>query len=242
MNPRIKSLIELQEIDSTIIFLKQGIKNLESRIEDAKKPFDELLSQINREKNHYDELCKKRREKELDLDSREDRINKMKARTSEIKTNKEYLAHLKEIEAAEEEKAQNEEVIISLMDSIERLADQIRSEESKVTQLEKDFKKEEKQINHEQHAFVEKIDTYKQKRDNLVKSVSKGDYQTYMTLYNNRGGKAVVETKSEICLGCNMNIPPQLFNDIKSNEEILTCSYCSRILYYKDGNEHSDDD
>ena len=53
-----------------------------------------------------------------------------------------------------------------------------------------------------------------------------------MTLYNNRNGKAVVETKSEVCLGCHMNIPPQLFNDVKKNEEIVICAYCNRILYY----------
>ncbi|MBI4838497.1 MAG: hypothetical protein HY806_05025 [Nitrospirae bacterium] len=34
-------------------------------------------------------------------------------------------------------------------------------------------------------------------------------------------------------MGCHTNIPPQLFNDIKDNDDILTCCYCHRMLYHE---------
>ncbi|HDZ61538.1 MAG TPA: hypothetical protein ENH40_00120, partial [Nitrospirae bacterium] len=41
--------------------------------------------------------------------------------------------------------------------------------------------------------------------------------------------------RKEICKGCNTNIPPQLYNDIRSNkDDIFTCYYCSRFLFYSD--------
>jgi len=46
---------------------------------------------------------KNKRERDKDLEAGVQKIDKLKARTSEIKTNKEYQALLKEIEAAEQE-------------------------------------------------------------------------------------------------------------------------------------------
>jgi predicted nucleic acid-binding Zn-ribbon protein len=46
-------------------------------------------------------------------------------------------------------------------------------------------------------------------------------------------GLAVIEVKDEICQGCNMNIPPQLFVELKKNEEIYNCPHCRRIIFYK---------
>jgi predicted nucleic acid-binding Zn-ribbon protein len=54
-----------------------------------------------------------------------------------------------------------------------------------------------------------------------------------MGLIESSGGIAVTEVKEEVCQGCNMNIPPQLYVEIKSNEEIIQCPQCRRILYYK---------
>ena len=40
-------------------------------------------------------------------------------------------------------------------------------------------------------------------------------YNEYMKVLKACGGLAVVEARDEICQGCNMNIPPQMFVEIK---------------------------
>jgi len=37
----------------------------------------------------------------------------------------------------------------------------------------------------------------------------------------------------EHCQGCNMGIPPQLYNIVLRGENIETCPYCHRIMYYE---------
>jgi len=34
--------------------------------------------------------------------------------------------------------------------------------------------------------------------------------------------------------GCNMKIPPQLFNEVQRSEAIIVCPSCNRILYWED--------
>ncbi|MEC4676888.1 MAG: C4-type zinc ribbon domain-containing protein, partial [Nitrospirota bacterium] len=71
-----------------------------------------------------------------------------------------------------------------------------------------------------------------EERDRLSASIEPDIYKTYMTLLDSGNGLAVTTAKDEICQGCNMNMPPQLFVEIRNNEEIIQCPQCYRILYY----------
>ena len=60
-----------------------------------------------------------RRKKEKELEADKDKIKKFEAKLYEVKTNKEYQALLKEIEAAKAANDKTEEDILVLMDKVE---------------------------------------------------------------------------------------------------------------------------
>jgi predicted nucleic acid-binding Zn-ribbon protein len=97
-----------------------------------------------------------------------------------------------------------------------------------------DFRKEEKTLGDEKKEFDSKIKLFEDKRKTLVDRLDSELYQQYMTIMKSTGGLAVVQTQSEVCLGCHTNIPPQLYNDIRSTSDIYTCYHCNRFLYYTD--------
>ena len=47
-----------------------------------------------------------------------------------------------------------------------------------------------------------------------------------------RRGLALVPVKNGTCQGCNMNIPPQLFNTLQRGNSIEVCGNCNRIIYW----------
>ena len=47
-----------------------------------------------------------------------------------------------------------------------------------------------------------------------------------------RRGLAVVSVRNGTCQGCNMNIPPQLFNILQRGNSIEVCGSCNRIIYW----------
>src|SRR4030043_50165 len=168
MNEQIKCIVELQRIDSNILDRKHMMDVIPSKITKAEQPLKESRLALDKTKQRLGSLEKKKRDKEDELDGINEKIKKLKARIAEIKTNKEYQAHLKEIESVEKERYTVEDEILFVMEEID--------------------------------ASSKEIET---------------------------------EAKEEICQGCNMNIPPQLFVEIKKNEEIINCPQCRRILYYK---------
>jgi predicted nucleic acid-binding Zn-ribbon protein len=46
----------------------------------------------------------------------------------------------------------------------------------------------------------------------------------------------VVAVWKEVCDGCHMSIPPQLYNELQKSNELITCPSCSRIIYWENRN------
>ena len=47
-----------------------------------------------------------------------------------------------------------------------------------------------------------------------------------------RGSVLAAVHEDESCSACRVRLRPQVFQEVMSNEQIVTCFYCNRILYY----------
>jgi hypothetical protein len=74
----------------------------------------------------------------------------------------------------------------------------------------------------------------KKERDALLSRVGGEAKARYKVLLEKRSGLAVVNVKNGTCLGCYMNIPPQLFIEVTKNARLITCPSCNRIFYYQE--------
>src|SRR5205823_14760090 len=45
-------------------------------------------------------------------------------------------------------------------------------------------------------------------------------------------GSGVAEVKGNHCDACNVGLRPQVLNDLMTNEQVIPCSSCGRILVY----------
>ncbi len=238
MNEQLKFLVELQEIDSAILDITEKIESLPEKLNHYRMPLKKAESSFEKAKAGNEALNKKKKDKDIQLDETLDKIAKLKDRSSGIKTNKEYEAHLKEIESVEMSRRRIEDEILSLMEEMEKFSLELRQEEMKLREVENEFKRQEQAIEEEKKKLHAEIEALKRKREEYAARIDEEYYNLYMNLLRRAGGLAVVRTKNEVCLGCNTNIPPQLYNDIRKNEDIYTCYYCKRFLYYRE-EEHA---
>ncbi|MEW6214751.1 MAG: C4-type zinc ribbon domain-containing protein [Nitrospirota bacterium] len=233
MKEQLERLIQLQQIDSKILDKKRMVDEIPSKISVAEVPFKESLTALGKMKQRHEALERKKRDKERRLDDINEKIKKLKARTAEIKTNKEYQAHLREIESAEKERYAVEDEILIVMEEVDASSKEIKLQEIKIG-VEKDkieaFKKK---LEREMLEAEKELLTLKEARSRIVVVIDEELYNQYITLIEAGNGVVVTEAKEAVCQGCNMNIPPQLFVEIKKNEEIIHCPQCYRILYYK---------
>jgi len=233
MIEELKTLIELQHIDSEIVRRTDLIATIPKKISNFERPLKEAKASLEKARQRYESLEKKKREKERILDEINEKIKKLRARTSEIKTNKEYQAHLKEIESAEKEIRSIEDDILSFMEMLDSAQKDLRIEEEKVKAEEARVKDLERGLMNETKEAEKEIEKLKARRHDITRKLSPETYRLYISLLEAKNGLAIVEARDEVCQGCNMSISPQLYVEIKKNEKIYQCPQCHRILYWK---------
>jgi len=233
VNDQLERLIKLQEIDSKILAINRIIAEFPLKIAEAELPLKESMASLGNVKQKFETLDKRKRDKERALDDVDEKIKKLKARTVDIKTNKEYQALLKEIESIEKERSAIEEEILTIMIETDTVSKQSKSEESKFIGDKEKVEALKKKLAGEKSEVEKDLIAVNEIRSKIVDAIDKEIHDEYIELFEILNGIAVTEAKEEICQGCNMNIPPQLFVELKKNEEIMHCPQCRRILYFK---------
>ncbi|UCD32982.1 MAG: hypothetical protein JSV38_03655, partial [Desulfobacterales bacterium] len=64
--------------------------------------------------------------------------------------------------------------------------------------------------------------------------IDSGLLKTYdLIKERNKGRLAVVPVKDAVCHGCNVNLPPQLYNELYRGDTLKFCPNCQRIIYWE---------
>ncbi len=239
LNEQLRLLIRLQKIDSALFSMEKEIDMLPERLENSRTRLKEIKGNCEKIIARYEKGEKDKKQKEGELEELEEKISRLKAKSTEIKTNKEYEAHVREIQNFEKSKYDLEDKILSLMEGLDAVTDEVNREKMKLREAEGHFRREEQALENEKKKLDDQTNVYRKQRDEIVAGVDSELYDQYMNALKRSGGLAVVQTKNEVCLGCHTNIPPQLFNDIRTGEAILTCYHCHRFLFYDDAPEFS---
>lgn len=232
MEHELGTLYEAQKIELQIIEKETKLQTAPKRLKEMDEELKQLKEKLEREKVVFEELEKERRKKEKELDVDKEKIKKIESKLYEVKTNKEYQALLKEIEAAKTTNDKTEEDILTLMEKIEELKKDHTSSQVRLQKREKEIEIEKTRLDTEIKSMDKIIGELKAQRDNLLSVLSSELTSKYNMLKGRRGGIAVTNVKNGVCLGCFMNIPPQLFIEVTKNKKLIQCPSCNRILYF----------
>lgn len=234
MEEQLNLLINLQEIDGVIRARKEEKRKLPEMLAELERKSEANKAELDRVREALDAAQKGKRERDRDLEEGVQKVEKLKSRTPDIKTNKEYTALLKEIETAEQENKAIEEDILKLMEKIDAAAGEIKNAESRSAEEAAAIAAERTQLEEGIAKVEAELVAVERERNEMAAHINGPLLAKYQKRSAALVGKVVVEARSESCSGCFMSIPPQLFVNVKKNTEVLTCPHCSRILYYKD--------
>lgn len=231
---QIISLVKLQAVDTEIYGLRQEkdakpaqIKALEATFEEKKQSMAVL------EKESLD-LQKQKKDKELELASKEEAGKKLQSQLYSLKTNKEYQAMLQQIQDAKADASVIEDKILGLMDEVDKVRVRAEKEKERLKEEEKVFAGEKKKIEDRVKQIDDRLAQLEAQRKQALVDVDPKILSQYERILANRDGLAIVTVKDNSCKGCNMFVPPQVINLIRMYERIITCEICNRILYIEE--------
>ncbi len=234
MEQELSTIYEAQKIEMKIIESETKLLQAPKKLQEMHAELNEIKQKVDKQKEIIEELEKERSKKEKELDVDKDKIKKLEAKLHEVKTNKEYQASLKEIETAKATNDRTEEDVLVLMDKAEDIRKDYNVSLLHLKKREKEIETEKSHIEKEIQSMDKIIAELKAARNKLLAVVNDHLKSIYMVLVEKRAGLAVVNVKGGVCLGCFMNIPPQLYIEVTKNKELIQCPSCNRILYFTD--------
>ena len=231
MNAQLVLLIKAQAIDSEIQKSEETKKKYYdeiTRLEEALQREEQLCA---REKEDFQNLEKEHRSLERALEEMLGRRDKAQDKSLAVKTNKEYQAALQEIEGIREAIKKQEDELLDIMEKSDALKAQLKKTEEQLKKTRAEHAQKKQQIEADLDRYLQEIEAQKAARLELVSAIKPDVLSNYDKLREAKNGLAVAITRHELCMGCNMKIPPQSYNLVITSDDIIYCPNCRRMLY-----------
>ena len=235
MQEQINIIVTLQEIDTQAGHLESRLNDVSNRIARLDEELNQFEQAITDEESTVSDLKKKYRDYESDAQLNLSRVNKIQAKLRAVKTNKEYQALLKEIEEVEAKNSEIEDHMLECLDRLDEAETTIKAKKQELTEFSERIKLEKEVIHQEAEQDRQELAKLDSETKEIYNSVATDLLEKYNSVKAQQsGGLAVVPVKNAVCYGCNMNIPPQMYNELQRQDALKFCPHCHRIIYWEE--------
>ena len=233
MKNRLELLEQLQEIDVQVDVMKTAQHNLQSDMDGIARAMDDAREVLASLQARAAQLEKDKVELEVSHKTELENIQRSETNMKEIKTNKEYQAVGREIAAARKQVAELEDQVLQKITQLDELNNEIAASRAALEELEQNTELRRSAKQEEIDKVQQDIDVDSLRREVITKELPANVIKRYDNLRAQRRGQAIAVARDGYCLGCNMHLPPQLYNSLFKCEELITCPHCQRMLILK---------
>jgi len=229
----LEQLLVIQERDRRLAQLRAEAARIPIEVAAAQKRLADESAKLEHAKTELKQIESQRKQLEVDADAKRQQILKYRTQLNQIKSNTEYQALLKEINKAEDDIRQVEDVELDFMDRLDKLQPALKQEQAQLKLLAGKADTEKAELQKRTKLIETELAQLQGEREKLVATVDADALSRYDRLLRSKGDLAIVPIKHGNCGGCHLNLPPQIVHTAKGESELTSCSYCGRILYWQ---------
>jgi uncharacterized protein len=229
---RIGRLYELQQVDSRIVRLESSLATLD----DGSSLRTQLAQAQSAEEASRAEVTSRQtrlRDLELELQTTVGKATKVEQDlySGRVSNPKELRAMQEDVESLTRQRQRLEDEMLTLMEDIDHLGDQVRTLEAERQGKERAVDEHLEDYTSRQRALTADLEATRRQREALVAEVDPDLLRRYDRLRERKGGVAVTLVNGSICGACHMTIPEALLGVSEGSDDVHTCEDCGRILY-----------
>ncbi|MFO7765296.1 MAG: C4-type zinc ribbon domain-containing protein [Pelovirga sp.] len=231
MQEKMNLLRDLQEIDQEISNIEATRKGYQDELAVFATEAAEVQAMLDQLNTEIDRLRQDEAQIEQELHKKKDNVERVESRLPGIQTQKEYVAVLKEIDIAKKENKEMEDQLEEKRKEISLLVEDQQEKESALATINQNAEARGSELEELLTQSGSQLEKQTRNRDSVAADVPKNLLRKYQGLFKRRNGQALAVARNGACLGCNMQLPPQLFNQLLQGVDLQTCPHCNRILY-----------
>jgi uncharacterized protein len=228
----LKAVIEVQQLDQQVAELTVQIDSLPKQIQTQQSQLDDFIHAHEERKKRLAANLKERKDLEGDIKVIQEKITKHKDQLYQVKTNEHYRAMRKEIEGEESNIRKIEDEILEKMIEAEDIQKLIQEAAARLEGEKARVAAEIKRLEDVRQKDLDERERLQSRRKEVAAVLSSSVLALYERIRTYRTGAAVAEVRDGLCTACNVRLRPQVYNEIRASETVMTCENCSRINYY----------
>ncbi|KIH75957.1 hypothetical protein SAMN05660860_02780 [Geoalkalibacter ferrihydriticus] len=228
---QMRLLKQLQDIDSVVASISHDRQQMQQELGTLDAEVERIGAMVSGLQENLEGLRAERRELEQALSQERDNVVRAESRLPSIKTQKEYVAVLKEVDTAKKMNRDIEERIKGKDEEIGALDQEKQEKDRDLAGQEEQVAARRREIETSLAEMDNTLATSEKERSEFLAQIPLTTRKRYQLLMKRRGGTAVVEARQGACQGCNMQLPPQVYNSLFRQEEVMTCPHCNRLIF-----------
>lgn len=231
MQKQLQLLRDLQELDTEKKVVEVEQQKGLSEQNTLKAELERLQGMVDSLAGEISVLEGEKRELDNAMTLEHENIERSESRLPQIKTQKEYVAVLKEVDTAKKLAKELQANIDAKNEILSSLSADKEEKDGELATCAEQTDARCAEIDASMVAVNEKLAEMNRQRDVLLEELPKSMRKRYELLMARRAGVAVVEAREGACTGCHMHLPPQMFNSLFVVKDVQSCPHCNRLLY-----------
>jgi predicted nucleic acid-binding Zn-ribbon protein len=230
---QMETLLNLQEIEIQRHDVEKILDAVAEKIAGLDRELSEFSRSIDKERSALADLNARHGEFEEQVRVNTALIGKIEEKRRSVKTNREYQSLIKEEEQLRARKSQIEDEMLECMAEIENLSQKINEQEEEFRQIDEQVASDKQAVAQEASDSESRLQALATEVQAVEADLSPELLQAFSRVKKmSDDGKALAPVRNSICMGCHMNIPPQMYNELQRFDRLKLCPFCNRILYW----------
>ncbi|MCR5218850.1 C4-type zinc ribbon domain-containing protein [Treponema sp.] len=214
---------------------------------------DELPKSLSGSLESLEQFKKEYIEKNAEFEAEKEKLTALKADLADaekereagekgmdnISTHREYELLDKQISEAQEHEAEIRKEIVKEEKIIAELEDLLQDNLNLIKSTEAEVNENKSSLDSETESYKKQIEDLEKKEADISKDLDSETIIKFQRIIR-RNNEGLVAVRGNVCTGCHMILPAQFANEVRKNEKILFCPYCSRILTYEETTDESE--
>lgn len=232
---QVDSLVKLQTIENEINTMRSKVDGVPGKISALEAELTAFEQGMTAELTQIDDLKKRYREQEREVQLNLERMKKSQEKLNAVKNNKEYQSTLKEIDDLKALSSDIEDEMLENLDQVDAAEKAVAGKKEEFATLSQQIQSDKELLEQEVADCRRKLTALERDRDTVAEAIDPELMETFNIIKGKHaGGLAVVSVAEAVCKGCNVNIPPQLYNELQRSDSLRLCPNCQRIIYWKE--------
>ena len=243
MSGHLQSIVALHKTKIELVAAEARLGGIPEWMQELHEEHSSRQGEIDAVAAQRDEAERERRAEEAALADAQERAQRYQSQISQVSTQREYTALLKEIDTVKDQIGEHEKKILEAIDQYEQTEKELAELREQFRDLDERYQAELAKWEDEKPAVVQRIEELTRQVEEIRVQLPRPALTIFDRLYERLGSQTLARVvKVQLrgtnamwhCEACSFSVRPQVVVEIRNDGALTQCDSCKRILYLED--------